>query len=183
MTLDNLGEFLVSRPNLKVIHLFRDPRAIINSRIQTAWYPSGTDKIVLDNTRALCNKMMIDYKKGLGLLKRFPDRFRFLYYEDLNDEPMQQVKRLYEYLGMSLDPATYSKVKTLPVFVPNDQKLERERNTAYWWRKSLSWKYVQQIDDICKEVYNTLGYRVFKSEVGLKNLTIPSVRIPKQYQL
>ena len=182
-TLDNLEEFLEHRPNLKVIHLFRDPRAIINSRISTTWYPSSTEKMILDNARALCKKMAIDYKKGLDLLKKYPNRFRFLYYEDLNDEPLSQVKKLYRYLGMSVDPVKYPKVKTLHVFASNDQKSEREKNTAFWWRKSLKWDYAKKVDEICKDIYETLGYRPFAGELGLRNLTIPSVRIPKQYKL
>lgn len=179
----NLEYFLESRINLKAVHLFRDPRAIINSRITTAWYPSGSPGVILDNAKALCSKMVLDYREGLTLMEKYPDRFKFLFYEDLNDDPFGKVKSLYRYLGMSLDPSRYTKVKSLPVFTTNNRKSEREKNTAFWWRKSLSWELVKQIDHICGDVYNLLGYKRFESEAVLRNLSWSSVDFQEQYIL
>lgn len=183
LSVDNLDAMLESRTNLKAIHLFRDPRAIINSRLYTKWYPSGTERNVLDNTKGLCHKMLIDFRQGVKLLEKYPERFKFVFYEDLNNDPFEKVMLLYKYLGMSLDPAYYSEVKTLSIFTANELRSERERNTAFWWRNTLSWKLVEQIDKICEDVIANLGYKKFVNEDALRNLSLASVDIPKPYLL
>lgn len=185
VTVDNLETLLQSRKNLKIIHLFRDPRAIINSRIETSWYPSKDTTQLLFNAESLCKKMIYDFREGQKLYKKYPERFRFLYYEDLNDDPLDKVKTLYKYLGMSLDESKYSVVKKIKVFndAKNVVKTEREKNTAFWWRKTLDWGLVKEIDVLCKDVYSALGYVPFSRYEELRNLTIKSVHIPQEYVL
>ena len=181
-TLANFETLLQSRGNLKVIHLLRDPRAIVNSRIGTKWYPS---KDVLSNTKALCKKMITDYQDGLNLFMKYPNRFRFLYYEDMNYDPKNKIRAIYKYLGMSVDESKYAQVITFPTFKSKNYKAltERETNTAFWWRKNLKWDLVMQIDNLCKDVYDALGYRTFSNYNEMQNLTFKSVNIPQEYAL
>ena len=167
---------------MKIIHLFRDPRAIINSRIKTSWYPKMA---LISNAEGLCHKMLYDFSEGQKLYSRYPGRFRFVYYEDLNYRPFEKVKLLYTYLGMSLDESKYSVVGSISVFKSNktESEKERETNTAYWWRKSLDWSLLQQIDEKCVGVYNALGYKKFDTYEDLTNLSLVSVVIPKQYKI
>lgn len=184
LSVDNFENFLTARPDIKVIHLFRDPRAIINSRIETSWYPAKSEATVLQNAQALCARMKVDFAGGIKLLEKYPDRFRFLYYEDLNEEPMVKVRLLYKFLKMSLDPKTYPKVKSLPVFSSrNRDKSDRENNTAFWWRKTMQWDTVQKIDEICKPVYALLGYKTMTNETEMLDLSVPSLTIPDKYLL
>ena len=154
----------------------------MNSRIETSWYPS---KDLLPNAESLCKKMIVDYEEGKKLSLKYPNRFRFLYYEDLNDDPLDKVKTMYRYLGMSLDESKYSKVKSIKVFDSSENKVltEREKNTAFWWRKKLKWDLVKKIDYLCKDVYDALGYKPFSTYDEMQNLTFKSVDIPSQYAL
>ena len=182
MTVDNLEYLLKTRENMKIIHLFRDPRAIMNSRIKTGWYPRLA---VIPNAEGLCHKMLNDFSEGQKLYSRYPERFRFVYYEDLNERPLDKVKSLYKYLGMSLDESKYSVVESISVFKNNkaESEKERESNTAYWWRKSLDWSLLRQIDEKCAGVYKALGYKKFDTYEDLRNLTLDSVVIPEQYKI
>ena len=182
LTTDHFEMLLQSRRNLKVIHLFRDPRAIMNSRIEAKWYPS---KDVLPSAEALCNKMNHDYQEGKRLSVEYPGRFRFLYYEDLNDNPSNKVRAIYRYLGMSLNETKFSTFKTIMALHGGKGKVltERERNTAFWWRKKLKWDIVKTMDTLCKDVYDALGYIPFKTKDQMQNLTFQSVNIPQEYAL
>ena len=181
MTLDNLEYLLQTRDNLKIIHLFRDPHAIINSRIETKWYPITNTQNLLSNAKSLCSKMLYDFHEGLRLYNLYPDRFRFLYYEDLNNDPLGKVKLIYQYLGMSLNQSKYEIISNIKVFNNSKAKTERERNTAFWWRKTLKWDITKQIDEICKDVYDVLGYKTFSSSADQMNWTLKSVVIPSDY--
>ena len=183
LTTDQVEYLLQSRDNLKVIHLFRDPRAIMNSRIETKWYPSNDVSLLLYNAESLCKKMIYDHQKGKELHHKYPERFKFVYYEDLNDDPLNKVKSLYSYLGMDLDESKYSVIKDISVFkqAAGHAIGDRTKNTAFWWRKTLDWEIITQIDSLCSQVYKALGYVQFSRHRDLRNLTLSSVDIPPEY--
>jgi len=179
----DLFEYLLNeRDNIKVVHLFRDPRAVINSRLETPWYKFPHD--IASNARALCNKMLHDSIEGERLLLKYPSKFMFLYYEDLNDKAVDKVKTLYRHLGMSDSPQNMQRIQDLPVFsAKNSNGSERENNTALWWRKTLGWDIVQIVDTECAGVYKRLGFKHFKTEHELRDVRIPSLDIPRKYRL
>ena len=179
---EHFESLLQSRKNLKVIHLVRDPRAIINSRIETKWYPL---KDMLLNAEALCQKMIHDYRQGKQLSVKYPKRFRFVYYEDLKANPVIKVRAMYKFLGMSLDENKYSAIKNLIAANSSKHRVltEREKNNAFWWRRKLKWDTVKKLDTLCKDVYEAFGYLSFNNNNQMKNLTYKSIQIPKEYIL
>jgi len=178
----DLFEYLLyERDNVKVIHLFRDPRAVINSEINAHWY-KHTHNIEL-NARSLCKKMLHDYIEGRVLLSRYPSKFMFLYYEDLTDNALDKVKALYKYIGMSESPEKIERLKALSVFSDKSLRSDGKNSTAFWWRNQLSWDIVQKVDKECSSVINLLGYKLFSTENQLKDLSIPSIDIPSQYRV
>ncbi|XP_053391392.1 carbohydrate sulfotransferase 1-like [Mercenaria mercenaria] len=181
LSTDLLEDILRARENLKVIHLFRDPRAIINSRIKTRWYPASKENEIIEVAKSLCYKMLYDFQEGQKLLKLFPDRFKFIYYEDLNENPFNKSEELFKYLGMDLDKHKYPELRNLTAFSNVTTRTERMKNTAFWWRKSLKWDILQKIDPVCKNVYTKLGYKCFTNLQEYNNLSIASVNIPKTH--
>ena len=39
----------------------------------------------------------------------------------------------------------------------------------YWWRKKVPWEYVNQIQEVCGQVLETMGYPVFTNESAYKS--------------
>ncbi|XP_060598558.1 carbohydrate sulfotransferase 1-like isoform X2 [Ruditapes philippinarum] len=182
LTTDNLIHLLLSRANLKVIHLFRDPRAIINSRIQTDWYRVKRYKMVKENAKSLCNKMLYDFREGQKVYKQFPNRFKFIYYEDLSVDILNKSKILYKYLGMNANESYYPQIIKVKSFKnKTSDETERTINNAYWWRGALNWEIVEQMNDICRGVYNELGFKSFYSIHEYNDMSIPSQVIPKEF--
>lgn len=181
LSTDLYSEILRERKNLKVIHLFRDPRAIMNSRIKTPWYPSQTPDAIIENAKGLCKKMLDDFREGKKVLSLYPDRFRFIYYEDLNENLLNKTKILYRYLGMDLNERYYPEVIKMSAFSNATDQTSREKNTAFWWRRTLPWDIVQKMESVCSEVYKQLGYKSLSSIEQYRDLTFKSVDIPKEY--
>ena len=178
MTVGRLETVLRHNPNLIVLHLFRDPRAIINSRLETKGYPMranprGSKEISL-NAKALCDKMTVDFEEGLKLMDKFPDRFRFLHYEDLALH-LDSIIKLYDYAGITYDEANFKRVYAVKTNDPEkklgEREKERKTNNALWWRTYLSYDVVKQVDIVCYEVYRNLGYPIFKNLTQLRSLT------------
>jgi hypothetical protein len=70
-------EQLLNRlPTLKVLYLTRDPRAIINSRIKTEWFPVFREKpgTVSNNILSLCLKMKTDIMSWIYTDVLYKDR-------------------------------------------------------------------------------------------------------------
>lgn len=167
ITLGALEPLLRNNPRLKVVHLFRDPRAIINSRIETQGYPlrSSDSSIpsIKSNAKALCDKMTADLKEGTILKQKFPERFRFIHYEDIftNKESLIQ---LFSLVGMQTTEGNLMTVKSIKTNPPKRQHETRERfrksNNAYWWTKYMAWKIVEIVNSECLPVIKELGYPV-----------------------
>lgn len=180
-SVDILGQLLSERADLKVIHLVRDPRAILNSRKETGWYGEQTkDVSFVEKATSLCNKMMYDFKEGEKLLKKFPDRFQFLYYEDLNENPFTKIENLYKFVGMDLDDQRFSHLQHLPVFSSKQNRSIRETNTAFWWRKNLSWDSVDMIQTACSDTLRELGYIEIQNRDLLENMSFKTLIIPER---
>lgn len=73
LSFTNVDEILQDFPKLNVLLLFRDPRAIINSRIKTDWFPVDEDEpdTVANNIKSLCEKI----KKDFNIYERIERKF------------------------------------------------------------------------------------------------------------
>lgn len=145
---------------LKVLQLFRDPRAVVCSRlIKTGWYKlrleSGNFTSIIENARTLCHRMTEDYIAGKQLMELFPKRVKFIRYDDLNFQFRQNLwDDVTEFLGIP-------EYKLGPIF----------RNLAFEWRGMLNYTLVELVDKECEFVYKVLGYNPLSRE-QLRNTTM-----------
>lgn len=181
ISLSNIESFLHTRPNMKVVHLFRDPRAIINSHLRTAW--SQVRKNSLDSidaaARSICTRIEDDVKHAMVLSKNFPERFLILQYEDFN-KPLQKIRKLLDFLGMEF-------TKEVLQFIDSDNKTSsvenRPGNHPFMYREQLGWEAMKVINRHCIKVFHQLGYTIFQSEDTFRDLSIPAVNSPLPFAL
>ena len=138
-------------PTLKLVQLFRDPRGVIASRlVKTDWYPlkvkNANYSRILKNAEVLCKRMADDFEAGSKLRRRYPDRVKFIKYEDLNghDAEALEVKdelRTFLNLGKS----------------PNAPDSKSSSNSD--WVRVLEWQVIKIVDSACANVYKNLDYR------------------------
>ena len=99
--LDFTEELMKDFPNLKVVHLLRDPRAILNSRrksdLQVAYKSS-----IIEEAKYLCQNMLHDMQLYKQLKHKYPDIYLQIRYEDFANSPMQVLQGLYRHFEMSL---------------------------------------------------------------------------------
>lgn len=181
LSLGAVEDLLREIPNLKVVHLFRDPRAIIHSRIETHGYP--LEKMTLtnaiqSNAKSLCNKMSTDLVDGKRLHKRFPNRFRFIHYEDIYTRDYSLIE-LHTFLGMpvskiNLDFARFS-LANHGSLRSSSARSERKENNAFWWRKYLRWDIVKSVDTECSFLYKELGYPNISDKNDLTSFNVTSL--------
>ena len=180
MTLDNLELLLQKNKHLKVVHLFRDPRAIINSHINTGWF--GYDQydpiFIVGDAGVTCQRMMTDIQTGKQLQQKYPGRIKFIQYEDIGNLEPDKMKRLYAFLGMSFTIQEDTLIRKV--------KLPRKNSGVkgfhpYNYRETLSWKVVETVDRECSEVITELGYQLYRNEQHLRNMSHPAATNPLPY--
>ena len=89
-------------PDFKVIYLARDPRASINSLLQS---PSLQDSQGYQNTSLFCDRLYNDIVAAEIILrtKHLRPRFKVIKYEDILSQPKQVISSLFEFVGAKKD--------------------------------------------------------------------------------
>ena len=167
--LDAAQSLLQQDRSLRILHLFRDPRAIIFSRLhKTNWHPlkllDGNYTPIIENAHSLCQKMLDDCKSGRKLMEEFPNRVIFIRYEDLNCNP-SLIKEIKAAVGFKRRPGG---VTITHMWV--DHKSLRGKEPWLFWRRILSQLELEKVDAEYSEHYKVLGY-IKLSHLEVKNLS------------
>ena len=155
-TLDTL---LMTDPNLKIILLVRDPRAVMNSR----WSNWCGNKPKCKVISQYCTELKEDVIHTLHLAKRFPGKLRIVRYEDLIHNKSQVLTQAYHTLGLT--DMTFEKVESFF----NKFKFI---NPSKKWLTKLSESDVERIQRQCTEPMNLLGYPSRREIIASGDLVI-----------
>ena len=188
LTVDNLEHVLETLPNVKVVHLMRDPRAIINSRITTTWYnlhetPYNNHRRIMTDAKDLCLRMKYDLKAATVLKQKYPGRFALAMFEDLQTDMKAKTYMLYSYFGIDKS-SVESKLANMTGILQEEHSVNRTRgNYSNWWRHQLTYGAVKVIDSVCQDVSEILGYKIFTSESQLKDTSLKAFSFRKEVLL
>ncbi|XP_033627148.1 carbohydrate sulfotransferase 3-like [Asterias rubens] len=169
--------------NLKVIHLVRDPRGMIASRVLAMNDIKKTaDKVetFTDDTRA----SLIDYcwnnlhNTDVGKnLPKFQDNYLLLRYEDVSLDPHEAARRIYNFTGLGAVPGNVSRwiQEHTSAHVAGTYSTSRVSSQVYQsWRGRLSFPTVKTIEEVgtCSQMMQRFGYLPAKDQEHLTNLNI-----------
>ena len=143
-----MEDILKDFPKLKVVHLLRDPRAIINSRSMQDWY-DGRPLNVTKEARLLCTKMREDIRQRQELEKRYPGLTKEFTYESIAQNPMTSVPVLYDFAGIAMENSTKAWLQ---------QFTDESGDIATRWMENMSREVKEEIDNQCVELYKVTRY-------------------------
>ncbi|XP_063435998.1 carbohydrate sulfotransferase 1-like [Mytilus trossulus] len=169
---DLIEGLLHIRPNLKIIYLYRDPRAIIRSRTK---HLKGS---ITAMTKSVCGKMDIDSRIMLELGNRYPENIIFISAERIAKDPISISQRLFDFLELNFSKALENKIIYLSYEGSwyNSQKKSRVLSVNSGFLKSMKWRTLlsikdkKEIDKLCQSVYRRLGYHEMSSEESFRNI-------------
>ncbi|XP_033758191.1 carbohydrate sulfotransferase 5-like [Pecten maximus] len=174
--MDLLGPLMTSIPNLRIIHLIRDPRATVLSQQAYGVIPAARFR---QHVTAFCNRVYRDIVTAERFMTTFPDRMLRIFYEDLAKDPKGYAKVIYNFTEMTYTARTESEIHSMTSGdVPENcgQLCTRKSNStaqAEVWRKHASLESVNTVDDVCQPLYTKLGYKHIESERMLRDITVP----------
>ncbi|KAK0067400.1 carbohydrate sulfotransferase 5 [Biomphalaria pfeifferi] len=175
--MDQAINLMLSDPLVKVLHLIRDPRAVLISRKEFGFYPEDG---VGQNSWELCVQILKDLELYVHKRKQFVGRLLTLRYEDIVREPLNVGRQLYQFVDLDVGPEFMDMIwnMTYAGFPDGCNVCPVRSNatvTAYKWRKKASFKTVARIQNNCLDLINLMGYRGFTSERELSSLHLPAI--------
>ncbi|CAG5118827.1 unnamed protein product, partial [Candidula unifasciata] len=171
--MQHIEAILPSDPTLKIIHLVRDPRAIINSRLGLRL----KGEIIEYNN--LCNPIMEDLEKSKEISKLFPGSILTVRYEDLAKAPIVAARQIYSFLELKMSSLIEQYIwnithADLSEFNSFGTLRQDSTKTANAWRHKLDYQTILDIEKTCTGLLEVLGYRLFQSEDAVRNLNLSS---------
>ncbi|KAL4223969.1 sulfotransferase 1 [Mactra antiquata] len=164
MSMSMVRDVFAAFKNLKIIHLLRDPRAMIDSNVRR--HEIGVD-VNIDKfkrrAREICKLMLNDLRESSILKMSYPGQILTARYEDMVDDPILSAKRMYEFLDI---PFTRSVRKYV------QQKNSNSGTRSALWRTHISKEHLEIVNQHCSELYKELGYPKFDTLDEVRNLDI-----------
>ncbi|OWF47240.1 carbohydrate sulfotransferase 4-like [Mizuhopecten yessoensis] len=168
----DLLSLITKYPSLGILHLIRDPRAVLYSKSK---FGVDLQRNTHLKARSECKSLMRDMDTALRLRVIFPSRVNSLYYETLVTRPLETSEALYngyrltytDQIRYHIDRITRAGGKTQCSRF-NGLCLESTNSSqnVNTWKRQLSRKIINIIDVNCKSLYNRTNY--FYSRMTLK---------------
>lgn len=174
----------------KIVLLIRDPRAVIPSSLSVNFYKEqgGTAKL---GTRMFSYKLCKETEESLHFVKNLPawmrSQVQVLRYEDLASNPLEEMRRLYKFAGLSVleRVTTWLNESTHPTKSRSNMKIQGSQ-AAFTvddaqaainrWRWKVHPYEISIIEHYCKHVMQLMGYRPVDTSHELQaNISIPLV--------
>ena len=184
------------RDEAQVIHLFRDPRGIINSPITVIrgkskqarrYYSKDNFDSLVKRTSHYCKRISHDLDMTASWMAAepwFSHFYHLVRYEDFAYHPENTARRLYSAIGMSmhdsvlawLRKATHNKYEGHNVVYATTRV---STQTAEAWRYKLPFDCVSAVQNLteCQYVMRKLGYVVAQPEAMLLRKSIGLVKL------
>ncbi|XP_077547841.1 carbohydrate sulfotransferase 1-like [Haemaphysalis longicornis] len=160
--------------SLKVVHLVRDPRAMVVSRKAMHWC-RVTPKC--GSPEHFCREMSEDLDAFEQLKSLLPIGAAIrLRYEDIAARPQNESKALFRALGLEFSGAVVDFLKEHttgadPEVLRNPYSIVRRSDVAALaWTRKLSWERIKEVQTTCAAVLQRLGYKIFHDKKELSSV-------------
>lgn len=147
---------------LKVIFLFRDPRAVYNSRKMR-----GKCSEKCTDIESICSDMETNIIEFLNFRKKYPHQAFIVRFEDVSQDPKSLVKNFFpKALNFTLNNNVeqYLSTHTLEEGIQWERPHSTIRNskiTTFKWSTQITLKDLKRFDETCRSTLKLGGYKLY----------------------
>lgn len=148
-------------PDSYVIHIIRDPRDVVLSRLKAEW---SKNRSLLIHSLIYEEQMNIAIRKGPEL---FGDRYIEVKYENLITDAKKTLRKLCKHLVIEFEEGMLEYMHNSGDIVAEDEKEWKKnvfkpviKNNYRKWEKNMSLKNLYVVQEICKESMRNNGYYI-----------------------
>lgn len=188
--------------DLRIIHLVRDPRAVVRSREASAKAFENDNAIVLDQRNVpaaevqyqvmqeICRShVRINERAQLKPPPFLKDRYKMVRYEDMVRDPHGEINDLYKFVGLEMTSQLSEWIYKVTHGKGKGSKTEAFKITSRdaavvseAWRSMLPYSKVKRVQEVCKGAMKLLGYRMVNNVKEQKRFELDLLVPRKQYQ-
>ncbi|XP_053741933.1 carbohydrate sulfotransferase 6 [Synchiropus splendidus] len=185
--------------DLRIIHLVRDPRAVMRSREESARAFVSDNAVVLEQRaipqtdvqyqvmQEICRShVRINERAVLKPPPFLKGRYKMVRYEDVAQSPLEEISAMYDFVGLEmtaqLEEWIYEVTHGKGKGSRKDAFKITSRNAAdvsQAWRTTLSHRKVKRVQQVCGSAMSLLGYRTVNSEKEQKKLDV-DLLVPRE---
>ncbi|KAG9272091.1 carbohydrate sulfotransferase 6 [Astyanax mexicanus] len=188
--------------DLRIIHLVRDPRAVLRSREQAAKALARDSALVLEQEgtmppdaqqrvmQEVCRSHLRIHETAM---LKSPDflrgRYKLVRYEDLVKNPLTEIENMYNFVGLEMTETLQEWIYRITHGKGKGTKKEAFKITSrnaedvsLAWRTSLPYEKVRQIQEVCKGAMSLMGYHPVESEMEQKQIEADLTSQKKHYE-
>ncbi|XP_077978802.1 carbohydrate sulfotransferase 3-like [Glandiceps talaboti] len=164
--------------NIKIIHLVRDPRAVFHSRniIKEQNRDFSRRKMAVDEVTDYCRNLDKNLAIARSGLSGIEGKYKLVRYEDLATRPIEMMKDMYDFLGLSYSPEVETWLQKNTV-ITTKHAFSTSKNAEFVlkkWRHAMPWNKVRDIQTKCTVAMDLLHYHLMKNEKDLRKDSIPT---------
>ena len=166
LTMRHVERLLEELPDLKVVHVLRDPRAVINSRIIAKTFTSIYGYRNADHaSRLYCEQMTEEVARRRVLETRYPGQFMQIYFEDLATNPELIGRQMFKFGGIEWNKNIDKWIAEHTHLKDGQQNMTTRNSTQVInaWREKLTEQQIFDIDQNCKKYFSFVGQRWMKN--------------------
>jgi len=170
-TMDSMEPLLQALPNLRIIHLVRDPRAVTLSRHRCSPSVRGlyshmrskSGSRFVPEATLYCNRVTADIRSRLALEREFPGRIMFMKYEDVLANPEQRFRDIYKLLDEPMPTTTLEQMQLMA-------SRGQQKNLTTKWQNVLNLTDQREIAHRCSDFFQLIG--VSPDEISITPMTV-----------
>jgi chondroitin 6-sulfotransferase 3/keratan sulfate 6-sulfotransferase 1 len=159
-------DLLKTDPNVRIIHLVRDPRGLLTSWWRVTRLPNNDTarhEYKMRDAYLLCKRISSDVHALKELEAKYPGRLLMIRYEDLATNIEAIVNSVYvKLLGLPIPDGLIDIMKTIGnATADNDAYGIVRKNstaTAFQWRQIMEKEILTNVNIICSSLINELQY-------------------------
>ena len=155
-----------NRYDVKLVHLVRDPRAVMNSRVKLKWMKNHLDPSFRKTVHKICDEMLQNVRFGLQSPPPWlKNRFKVLRYEDLVLNVLRVIQELYRFAGFDWSASVDEWISTLAKTTKQDRaySLFKNASAAMEGWKSAPEPFIRHVENICGDLIDFLGYEKWRN--------------------
>lgn len=127
--------------------------------------------------------MVFDYRAAEILIKKYPNKFKVLRYEDLSFDPLKQTEELLKFYGLPFDVHVQQFLQShtnadIGVNKKISTTLRDSKAAPHHWMHELRFDEIKQIESVCTEAMSMWGYKTVDSQDELQNSFNPLLIFP-----
>lgn len=153
-TMDSMEPLLSELPNVRVVHLMRDPRGVVLSRMKfhdstRNRYSDGGNDSMAREAELYCRTVAKDARKRIDLERRYPGKIVSLFYEDFVTDIEGYTEKIYRFLDLEMTNSTTSWAAA----ASKGKNGKDAVSIANTWQDELTYKDSSSIVRRCEEFF------------------------------